>query len=259
MEYIVKENEIADNNTTAAIGAKNDEKAKEMKRKISIVIPALNERDGIDRTIQTIPKAELEDMGYEVQVLVVDNGSTDGTGDLARRAGAEVILEPRLGYGRAYKTGFANAVGEIIATADADVTYPVEDVPKLVAILEQENLDFLTTNRFASVRNGAMSFRNKLGNRVLSSAVRLLFRLNMRDPESGMWVFRRDILDKLQLGSDIWPFSHELKLEACYFNKCRWREVPIHYRIRIGKTKLLSGWKVGFTDLFHIIKKRIIR
>ena len=227
--------------------------------KISIVIPALNESDGIEKTIQAIPRHELENMGYEVQILVIDNGSSDGTGELARRAGAEVITEPRRGYGKAYMVGFANAVGEIIATADADLTYPIEDIPRLLAILEQEELDFLTTNRFALMRKGAMSFRNRLGNRVLSLTVRLLFGLNMRDPESGMWVFRRDILDNLRLDSNIWPFSHELKLEACYFNKCRWRELPIQYRVRAGKTKLLSGWEVGFTDLFHIIKKRIIR
>ncbi len=228
-------------------------------KKVSIVIPALNEGDGINKTIQAMPKAELQDMGYEVQVLVVDNGSNDGTGDLARRAGAEVVFEPRRGYGRAFKTGFAQAQGDIIATADADATYPVEDIPRLVRILEEEKLDFLTTNRFALMDKDAMSFRNKVGNTILSLAVRVLFRLNVRDPESGMWVFRKEVLDKLRLGSDIWPFSHELKLEACYFNKHRWKEVPIRYGARIGETKLLSGWKVGFTDLFHIIKKRIIR
>lgn len=227
--------------------------------KISIVIPALNEREGIKKTIEAVPKEELEKMGYEIQILVVDNGSDDGTGELAREAGAEVVFEPRHGYGRAFKAGFARAKGDIIATVDADATYPLEDIPRLVEILEQERLDFLTTNRFALMGEDAMSFRNKLGNTILALTTRLLFRLNMRDPESGMWVFRKDILDKCILGSNVWPFSHELKLEACYFNRCRWREMPIQYRVRTGETKLLSGWKVGFTDLFHIIKKRIIR
>jgi len=77
--------------------------------KISIVIPALNESEGISKTIQAIPRAELEDIGYQVQVLVVDNGSDDGTADIARGAGAEVILEPKRGYGNAYKAGFARA------------------------------------------------------------------------------------------------------------------------------------------------------
>ena len=228
-------------------------------KQISIVIPTLNEMDGISKTIQAIPKAKLEDMGYEVQVVVVDNGSNDGTNDLAKEAGAEIVYEPRRGYGRAYQAGFAHAVGDVIATLDADATYPVEEIPVLLAILEQEKLDFLTTDRFALMRNGGMSFRNKVGNKILSLVVRLIFWINIKDPESGMWIFRRDILGKLRLGSNLWPFSHEIKLEACYYNKCRWKEVPIQYRARAGTSKLTKAWRVGFTDLIHIIKKRFIR
>ncbi len=230
-----------------------------MNRTVSIVIPALNERDGIARTIGAVPKRQLEMMGYEVQILVVDNGSNDGTAELARESGAEVVFEPRRGYGRAYKAGFAQARGDIIATADADLTYPVEDIPRLVAILEEEKLDFLTTSRFALMRDGAMSRKNRAGNTILSLAVRALFWLNMRDPESGMWVFRKEMLDKSRIGSDKWPFSHELKIEVCHFNRCRWKEVPIEYRARIGETKLVAGWQVGLIDLLHIIKKRVIR
>ena len=224
---------------------------------ISIVIPALNEKDGIEETIRSLPKSELEAMGYKVQTLVVDNGSDDGTGDLARKAGAEVIFEPKRGYGSAFKAGFANATGEIIATADADATYPVEDIPRLVKILEEDNLDFLTTDRFVLMGKGAMSFRNKVGNAVLSSTMRLFFGLNIKDSQSGMWIFRRSILDKLKLTSNT-PLSQELKIEACHFAKCRWKEVPIKYRPRAGKAKL-GGWKVGLTNLLQLFKKRLVR
>lgn len=175
-----------------------DSKVRKMK-KISIVIPALNERDSIEETIQTIPKTKLENMGYEVQILVVDNGSHDGTGEMAKKTGAEVILEPARGYGRAYKTGFAQAKGDIIATTDADSTYPVEDLPKLVKILQEENLDFLTTSRFPLMDKGAMSFRNKVGNTILSLTMMILFWLNIKDSQSGMWVFRKNILQNLIL------------------------------------------------------------
>ena len=231
---------------------------KENKR-LSIVIPALNEEEGIGKTIQAIPKEELQEMGYDVEVIVVDNGSEDQTGELARRAGAEVVFEPRRGYGSAFKAGFSHAKGDFIATADADATYPVEDITRLVEILEDEALDFLTTNRFAFLESGAMSLRNRLGNNVLALATRMFFGLDMRDPESGMWVFRKSILSSLKLTSDSWPFSHEIKIEACYFNKCRWKEVVIRYRARSGETKLLSGWKVGLVDLLHLMKKRISR
>ena len=235
------------------------EHKKHIKKTISIVIPAFNEKDGIEKTIKAIPATELAAMGYRTQVVVVDNGSLDGTGEKAMKAGAKVILEVKRGYGRAYKTGFANAEGDIIATCDADATYPPECIPDLVKTLEKERLDFITTNRFPLMEKGAMSFRNKVGNTILSIAVRLLFGLKMRDPESGMWVFRKNILDSLRLDSDIWPLSHELKLEACYYNKYRWKEVPIRYKVRVGNSKLLRGWLVGILDLFHIIKMRITR
>ena len=226
--------------------------------KISVIIPARNEKDGIERTIQAIPREELQKMGYQVQILVVDNGSEDGTGELARKAGAEVVFEPRPGYGSAYKSGFAHAKGDIIATADADTTYPVEDIPRLVEILEKENLDFLTTNRFALMEKGAMPFRNRFGNVALSLITRLLFRLNLKDSQSGMWVFRRSILDNLVLRSDGMPLSEELKLEACHFEKCRWRELPIEYRARVGKIKL-RGWRDGLQNLVYLVRKRFSR
>lgn len=225
--------------------------------KLSIVIPARNEKEGIEGTIRAIPRDKLEKMGYEVEVLVVDNGSDDGTGELARRAGAEVVFEPKPGYGSAYKAGFACATGDIIATADADLTYPVEDIPRLVKILEEEKLDFLTTNRFALMDKDAMSFRNKVGNTILNLSMRLLFGLDIKDSQSGMWVFRRSILGKLKLTSNT-PLSQELKIEACHFAKCHWKEILIRYQPRTGKAKL-GGWKVGITNLLHLFKKRLIR
>ena len=225
--------------------------------KVSIVIPALNESEGIGKTIRTIPVSELQNMGYDVQVLVVDNGSTDGTGEIAHQAGADVVFEPKRGYGNAYKAGFAGATGDIIATSDADATYPLEDIPRLVKMIDEQKIDFITTNRFKLMKKGAMSFRNKVGNAVLTTTMMLLFGLKIKDSQSGMWVFRREILDKLRLTSNT-PLSQELKIEACHFAGCSWREVPIEYRHRTGKVKL-GGWKVGFENLCHMYQKRLAR
>ncbi len=230
---------------------------------VTVVIPALNEKGGIERTIRAIPRGELRAMGYDTDVLVVDGNSRDGTADLARRAGARVITEPKRGYGLAYKTGFVAAKGEIIVTADADGTYPVDEIPELLRILERDRLDFISGNRFARMEKGAMPLINRVGNLVLSWVTRLLFGLRLRDPESGMWVFRRDALDNLRLRSDDFRFSHELKLEACYFSGRRWKEVPIRYRARQDAgVKLTGGWRswtTGFSDLFHIVWLRIGR
>src|SRR4051794_16836600 len=90
---------------------------------LSIVIPALNERRNLVPVLDTIPVDSLERLGWNCEVIVVDNGSTDGTGVLARALGARVVDEPQRGYGRAYRAGMGAAVGDIIATGDADQTY----------------------------------------------------------------------------------------------------------------------------------------
>jgi len=225
---------------------------------ISIVIPARNEKDGIEKTIRTVPREELERMGYEVQILVVDNDSNDDTGELAKKAGAEVVFEPRHGYGSAYKTGFAHATGDIIATTDADMTYPVEAIPRFVRLLREENLDFITTNRYAYMEKGAMSSQHRLGNFILNFATKLLFQIGLKDSQSGMWVFRKDLLNKAVLKANSMALSEELKIEAIYFVRCNWREFPIQYRVRVGKVKLRT-WKDGLGNLFYLIKKRVIR
>jgi len=228
-------------------------------KKLTIVIPALNEEQGIEKTVRAIPIEQIERIGYNSQVLVVDNGSNDRTAELATRAGADVVLEPIRGYGSALKKGFSAASGDVIVTADADATYPVETIPVLLETFDRDRLDFLTTNRFVSLDKAAMSPQNRLGNAVLALETRILFGMNMKDPESGMWMFRKDILDKLKLHSNSWPLSHEIKIEACYYAGCRWKEVAIQYRPRVGQTKLLNGWRVGFIDLLHIAKKRVVR
>jgi dolichol-phosphate hexosyltransferase len=229
------------------------------KKGLSVVIPALNEEDGIAETVRAIPREQIRRMGYNTQVLVVDNGSNDRTAELAAGAGADVVLEPIRGYGAALKKGFSAASGNVIVTADADATYPVEAIPVLLETLDRDRLDFLTTNRFVSLDKAAMSPQNRFGNAVLALETRFLFGMNMKDPESGMWMFRKDILDRLKLHSNSWPLSHEIKIEACYYGGCRWKEVPIRYRVRLGRTKLLNGWRVGFDDLLHIAKKRVVR
>src|SRR6266516_2395856 len=106
-------------------------------KKISIVIPALNEETGIGPVLREIPISTIKQMGYETEILVVDNGSTDRTPQLAREYGATVITQPIRGYGSAYKAGFAKASGDIIATGDADLTYPFEDLPEILEKMEK--------------------------------------------------------------------------------------------------------------------------
>jgi glycosyltransferase involved in cell wall biosynthesis len=203
---------------------------------ISVVIPALNEEEGIARTINEIPKAELATMGYNCETVVVDGGSKDCTREIARKCGAEVIIEPRRGYGIAYKTGFANTHGEILVALDADFSYPAFLIPKLVKLLEEQGLDFVSTNRLNVFSQNSFHKSHIIGNKILTYFTRVLFRINISDSQSGMWVFRKKILETTDFSSNGMPFSEEIKIFAFKFFKSA--EIAIPYRKRMGKQKL---------------------
>jgi glycosyltransferase involved in cell wall biosynthesis len=216
----------------------------------------MNEEESIGEVMDTINKV-MKEGNLEYEVLVVDTNSKDRTREIASEKGAKIIDEPRRGYGRAYKTGFEKAEGEVLATLDADCTYPAEDIPHLVKMLEDENLDFITTDRLSKMEKGVMSTKHRFGNWVLKFTTNLLFRMKIRDSQSGMWVFRKKILDKIYLTSDGMPLSEEIKIEA-WRKKLRAKEVPIIYRIRKGEVKLQS-WNDGFKNLKFLFKKRFSR
>jgi glycosyltransferase involved in cell wall biosynthesis len=159
---------------------------------LSVVIPAYNEEEGIAAVLQQIPKAELNTLGYEVEVIVVNNNCTDRTEEIARAHGATVIFESKPGYGNAYKAGFANATGDIIVTGDADSTYPMDYIPKLLKILETDNIDFLNTNRLKTLHGESMTLWHVFGNWVLTTISKFLYwGVPFGDSQSGMWVFKR--------------------------------------------------------------------
>lgn len=222
---------------------------------VSIVIPALNEASGIEATLRSIPLDEFKSLGLDVEVLVIDNGSTDATGELARAAGARVVCEPVRGYGSAYKRGFAEARGAIICTLDADQTYPADALPGLVTKLTNEDLDFISTDRFAYMHNGVMSRRNKIGNAMLSGAARLIYGVPFRDSQSGMWIFRKALLDRIHLRSSGMALSEELKIEVAWRIRARCAEVPIEYGYRKGASKL-HVWRDGLNNLLHLAVHR---
>ena len=138
---------------------------------VTVVIPTRNEEEAIVDTIRSVPGGWCDALDF----LVVDGNSTDRTRELAKGEGASVYLEPRKGYGRAYRTGFAMAPGEIIVTMDADCTYPGEEVPSLVKKLIEEDLDFITCDRLKRAEAGSMSGLHGFGNWALSFTARLLF------------------------------------------------------------------------------------
>lgn len=219
--------------------------------RITVVIPCLNEEQGIEQVLRRMPD-------FVDEVIVVDNASTDRTADVARSLGALVIREDVRGYGRSYKKGFSMASGDIIVTLDGDHSYPPDAISYLLEAFFHLEADFLNASRFPVRDRHAMSFKHKFGNLVLSLAMSLLFFRWVRDSQSGMWVLRRNILKDMQLLSDGMAFSEEIKIEALLHPTARFEEISILYSSRLGEIKL-NPWRDGFQNLFFLLKKRFAR
>jgi glycosyltransferase involved in cell wall biosynthesis len=192
-------------------------------------------------------------MGYNTELLVIDGDSHDNTRKIATDLGAKVILESRRGYGRAYKTGFEQCSGDIIVTLDADGTYPAEKIPEYLSYFQSEGLDFLTINRFGRMENGAMTLSHKIGNKILSATLRLLFGLKIKDSQSGMWILHKNMIMSGMPRSDGMGFSEEIKIIA--FKKGNAKEINGEYRRRLGEVKLQTV-EDGVKNLRYLLQLR---
>ena len=222
-------------------------------------MPTLNEEKGVGKTIDSIKKDISKKNNWELEIAIIDGLSKDKTQEIAKKRGAKIILEKRRGYGRAYKTGMSKATGNIIVTGDADATYPFNRIHKYIQLLLDEDLDFITTDRFAELKHESMSVKHAFGNVVLASALRILFFINIRDSQSGMWIFKKEALKKIQPLEDFndgMPFSEEIKIEMFTAKNIRAKEIPSTLSSREGEVKLES-FKDGYRNLKFLFKKRI--
>ncbi len=218
-------------------------------RQVTVVIPCLNEEEGIQKVLSQIP-------GFVDEVIVVDNDSTDGTARIAREMGARVIHETFRGYGRAYKTGLLHARGDIIVTLDGDHSYPVDSLSYLIESLLRSRVGFVSASRFPIQNPDAMALKNLLGNKCLSLIMSLIYFRRVRDSQSGMWIFYKEALTRMNLVSDGMAFSEEIKIEAMLNRDIGFREIPINYSNRAGEIKL-RPWRDGWSNLIFLFKKRI--
>jgi glycosyltransferase involved in cell wall biosynthesis len=212
--------------------------------KVSIVIPCLNEAASIERCV-ALAREAVDSQEWHGEVIVTDNGSDDGSAELARRAGARVVHEPRRGYGSAYLAGFTAASGDYIVMADADLTYDFGDIPRFVDELDN-GADLVMGNRMKGIQPGAMPWLHRyVGNPVLSRMLNLFFRTGVHDAHCGMRAVRRAVLPRLDLRTTGMEFASEMVVRAGK-EQLEIAEIPIHYHPRQGESKLSSfrdGWR----------------
>jgi hypothetical protein len=211
---------------------------------VSVVIPCLNEAECIERCVR-LARQTLDIHGLTGEVVVSDNGSTDGSGELAARAGARVTCEPRPGYGSAYLAGFKAARGHYIVMVDADLTYDFADIPRFVAELEG-GAQMVIGDRMDNIQPGAMPWLHRyVGNPILTGLLNLFFRTGVKDAHCGMRALRRDLLPRLDVRTTGMEFASEMVIRAAQ-EGLDIRQVPIEYRPRTGQSKLKSfrdGWR----------------
>jgi glycosyltransferase involved in cell wall biosynthesis len=219
--------------------------------KISIVVPTKNEEGAIAGVIRDCREAL---QGIDHEIIVVDE-SGDNTAVEAEKAGARVVRQVgRGGAGDALIQGFYCSRGDCIVFFDGDGTYDPADIHRLIPPLFENQADLVNGNRFADMEKGAMSFTNKIGNRLLTWMGNLMFHTSIRDSQSGMKGFTRDFLRRVTLLERGFPINSEILAEASKAG-LRVSEVGITYRSRIGKSKLnpaSAGLKIFWASLLML-------
>ncbi len=217
---------------------------------ISILLPCLNEEEGLGKSIDKI-KAISKLNNLNTEIIVIDNGSTDRSPQIAKSKNVTLIQEPKKGYGNAYLTGIKNSNNGIIIMADPDGSYDFNEIPSFLDNLKEN--DLVLGNRFNSkMERGAMPFLHKyLGN----PGIRLLLRLNgLRTKEvcTGFIATRKSTLEEMKLKETGMEFSSELLVKA---KNLKIKEIDITYRNREGKSKL-RPLKDGLRHLKYLIGLR---
>jgi hypothetical protein len=225
---------------TLLVGADSDQSPV-----LSVVMPTLNEEEGVRECIDRIKTAAGE-LGVPTEVVVSDS-STDRTPEIAEAAGAIVVEPDGPGYGYAYRYAFERARGDIIAMGDADTTYDFEELPKLVAELERTGADMVMGSRLdGTIKPGAMpALHEHVGNPLLTGFLNVFYGTEVSDAHSGFRVFTRDALEAMDLETDGMEFASEMVMAASAAD-LDVAEVPITYHEREGEETLDSfrdGWR----------------
>ena len=234
---------------------KNNDKEGVHVKRLMILLPVLNEAEGLDVILKTIPYETLEKKGWNSDVLIVDGKSTDESRQIGIDAGCNVIVQPSRGKGEAVRVGFDYAIRhgyDAVVMFDADQTYsPSDMLPMLEQLLPGH---VVVGNRLNSLMtNDAMSPLNWIGNHILTWSAVVLHGLEIHDVCSGYWLFDRQAL--LQMNLNSMDFEIEAEMYAqCAISGIPLANIPVSYGARIGEAKLGS-----LRDGSSILRKLLVR
>lgn len=221
---------------------------------LTVLMPCLNEEANIGATIEEA-QSYLKHEDIKAEILVVDNGSTDRSAEIATEHGATVIKEPRRGYGRALRTGLEAAQGDVIIFGDCDSTYDFSNLEPIYRPLTENKVDFMIGNRFGGLmEKGAMSWSHKLGVPFLSICGRIKFHVAIKDFHCGIRGIRKDALQKCTFKTTGMEFATEMIAEVSR-KKLRIGEVSVPLKKAQNERQVkLRTIRDGFRHLWYIIR-----
>jgi glycosyltransferase involved in cell wall biosynthesis len=223
--------------------------------KVSVVIPCFNERDTIEQVVNSVRNSPVQN----IEIIVVDDGSTDGTIDVLKEkvvgVADQIIYQPaNRGKGAALRTGFAAATGDILLVQDADLEYSPSDYPALLQPIFSGNADVVFGSRFlGGGPHRVLYFWHMVGNRFLTLLSNMFTNLNLTDLESCYKAFRAPLLKNLDLREQGFGFEPEITAKLAK-TRCRIYEVGISYSGRTYEEGKKVNWKDGFRAIYAIVR-----
>jgi len=228
---------------------------------ISVVIPCYNEKDTILEIVGSVKNSAVE----LKEIIIVDDCSKDGTRDiLNERLEADPLCrvlyhEVNQGKGGALATGFKAATGDIVLIQDADLEYDPAEYPRLIKPIVDNKADVVFGSRFAGGdAHRVVYFWHMMGNRFLTLTSNMFTNLNLTDMETCYKVFRREIIQKIEIEEKRFGFEPEITAKVAKTH-CRIYEVGISYSGRTYEEGKKIGWKDGFRALYAIVKYNLFR
>ena len=223
-------------------------------KNITIYIPSRNESKNLASIKSRIPS-------FVDEVLVISNKSTDNTCEIAKSLGFKVYEDNRvkngIGYGYAHMTGIEKSTGDILISIDGDGQHPVEDIKEIIDFLIDQDIDFISCNRFPPKSDSYLGFKQWFGTKVLNLETNILYKTNFKDILSGMFVFKNEISPFLNLTEGDWNLSPQIKINAATNSKIKFAEFNIFQYCRMSGKTHQSHFKTGIRHVKWIFLNKI--